>query len=507
MRVVSLPITKFEIEKYNQSFSKCKIYVAYHGENRNGDYISKRVFEDAIPTIYNIPIVGDYIEESENFGDHGGEIVVEGDSIVFKHTTVPIGMIPESARIYWETVTENDGSVHEYLVIDDAILWTGRYPEAELVRDYKFGQSMEINVLDGAFEMVAGKKLYNIKKFIFSALCILGISKTTDLNGHVEPCYESASIIAYQLNKEEFKVRFNELMNEIKKFNFDERGEKRIESMDRKGYIKKDENQSDKNGGKQMFDRSNYKLSHNQLIEEICKKIYEVKTDMDFWGEVVEVARYHYIDSDDSFVYTYDMEDEIFVKFPYTLSGDNVTIDFDAYVRVKPSWSDWEDGEDIKYSLNKEIRERFSEYAKKIQESKEEMSSSLAEKEEAILKLNTKYIKLQESVSEKDDTIAELEAKYSRIQDELREEKIKSIFDKYAVELKEFSESEIQELQKEATSYSSIDDFEQKVKAIMFDKIRRKLDAVDTYNINMGIPKKREEKNPQSIWDKFKNNK
>lgn len=56
-------------------FSKVKIRVAYTSENRNNSYIFKEAFEKALPTIYNYPIIGEFIEEVDDFGGHGGKIV------------------------------------------------------------------------------------------------------------------------------------------------------------------------------------------------------------------------------------------------------------------------------------------------------------------------------------------------------------------------------------------------------------------------------------------------
>lgn len=203
-----------EFEKINPLFSKAKIYVLYTGMNRNNSYISKESVEKAIPSIFNIPIVGEYLQESENFGGHGGKLEVNDDGIKYVQTTKPYGVVSESANIYWETVTENDGKVNEYLVVDGAYLWSGRYEEINDIVSNQYGQSMEIEIQDGKFAVIDGQETYQIDSFLFSALCILGINK--DGTGHVEPCFESASINAYSLNKEEFIDQFNQMVAELK---------------------------------------------------------------------------------------------------------------------------------------------------------------------------------------------------------------------------------------------------------------------------------------------------
>ena len=49
--------------KLNSQFTKVKIYIAYAGYNRNRTHIDKPVFEKMIPTIFNIPIVGEWRKE------------------------------------------------------------------------------------------------------------------------------------------------------------------------------------------------------------------------------------------------------------------------------------------------------------------------------------------------------------------------------------------------------------------------------------------------------------
>ncbi|EJL1642837.1 hypothetical protein NL868_004375, partial [Shigella flexneri] len=102
--------------------------------------------------------------------------------------------VSESAKVYWETITENDGSINEYLVVDGAYLWSGRYEEIDDIIANQYGQSMEIEITDGQFAVIDGQETFRIDNFLFSALCILGIEK--DGEGHVEPCFESASIRA-----------------------------------------------------------------------------------------------------------------------------------------------------------------------------------------------------------------------------------------------------------------------------------------------------------------------
>ncbi|WP_144509959.1 hypothetical protein [Bacillus sp. FJAT-22090] len=224
------------IEKINPLFSRATIRVLYTGHNRNGSYFSKESVESSIGSIYNIPIIGEYIEETDNFGGHGASIEFKDNDIKLVYSTKPYGVVPESAQVYWENVKESDGTINEYLTIDGAYLWTGRYSELNtLLEEEKFNQSMEIEIIDGSFSKIDNIETFRVDNFLFSALCILGIDK--DGEGHVEPAFESAQITTYSLDKEGFKSQFNQMIAELK-FSIKEGGTK---MEDNKTNIKQEE--------------------------------------------------------------------------------------------------------------------------------------------------------------------------------------------------------------------------------------------------------------------------
>ncbi|WP_103111008.1 hypothetical protein, partial [Brevibacillus reuszeri] len=193
------------IKQVNPLFSECNIKVLYAGANRNKSFISKQSVDRALPTIYNIPIVGEFLEKKEDFGTHGGKVEITDQEIKFVQTTKPYGVVPESATIYWQPIAEKDGVVNEYLIIEGAYLWTGRYSEASKVISNSKGQSMEIEIIKGDFNK---DKLFVVEDFVFSALCILG--------DDVEPCFESADITASNFSKDDFKHEFTTMLKELK---------------------------------------------------------------------------------------------------------------------------------------------------------------------------------------------------------------------------------------------------------------------------------------------------
>lgn len=166
--------------------------------------ITKNAVDKALPTLRNIPIVGEYSVDAKDFKGHGGAI--DMDSYDFIHTTKPYGVVPESATYSWEEVKGNDGTTREYLTIEGCYLWTGRYEEAYSVVESSKGQSMEIEVTEGRWD--EEQEAYQIDNFVFSALCILG--------DDVEPAFENANITAYSLkDKESFNKEFSQMLSDL----------------------------------------------------------------------------------------------------------------------------------------------------------------------------------------------------------------------------------------------------------------------------------------------------
>lgn len=207
---INFDLTFQDIKNVNPSFDSAKIAIAYEGKNRNMSSISKEVFETALPTIKNVPLVGRYIEDEDDFGAHDIRVVVKGDEFDVQNATVPFGVVPESAEQWWEEVTEEDGTVRNYL-FTDCLLWK-RQPGYEcLANQKKWHQSMEIDLNK---YVVDAEGYCVIEDFTYTAFCILGNS--------VEPCFESASVqltsdAAVSIYKQQFALMLADLKDEASK--------------------------------------------------------------------------------------------------------------------------------------------------------------------------------------------------------------------------------------------------------------------------------------------------
>lgn len=197
---VEYPSKVSEIVSKNRSFDSCVLRVCYPGKNQNKTSISRNAIESAIPTIYYCPIVCNYDVETDEIGGHDVDIVSGKSGFRMVHLTDPIGVIPEGATYYWETV-DDDGVEHEYLCIE-GLLWKRSPAYSKIKRDGITAQSMEIAINSG--KCVDG--IYEIYDFDFTAFCLLGDG--------IAPCFESASLETYSL--EISKARFSKMMEDLR---------------------------------------------------------------------------------------------------------------------------------------------------------------------------------------------------------------------------------------------------------------------------------------------------
>lgn len=206
------------LEKLNDEFLKCKVYICALGKNRNFSHISRESADEALYSLYNIPVIG-HLYEDENgklhMGGHDMAIVQNNNgNFIYKSLCVPYGVVPQQDDIHYEDIVEPNGDVKTYIV-GFCILWVGRYPElmdAVYSEDWLFSQSMEINVDDYA-PLEEDKNYTDLLHYTYSALCLLG--RSDDKEHNTEPCFpESHVSVSYDLAND---AKFAALMAELKK--------------------------------------------------------------------------------------------------------------------------------------------------------------------------------------------------------------------------------------------------------------------------------------------------
>lgn len=368
----------------NSSFTSGVLKVAYHGTNRNGSYISKDSFEDAIPSIFNCPIVANYNREKDDFGGHDVDIIInDKNELEMINLTQPLGVVPESANYWWETV-EEDGCIHEYLCVD-VLLWTRQEGVAHILDNQIVNQSMEISVDDGDLR----DGIYYIEKFEFTALCLLGED--------VEPCFEGASIEVFST---QLKESFANMMTDYKSL-LDEIGNsvQQAHSYELKGGVKKMDKKI-----KELFEKYSVnpdlikfevegmslediesKLKEYQLNSQVCEELRISLSDETFvetWGDYsYEVKRYSFFDFDAeiSEAYYYDRKDHCNIYgFKYTCKEDKISVDKDSKKRKKCVLVDYDDGEvipEVTFSIITDITSTFGEAFSDINKEKSELET------------------------------------------------------------------------------------------------------------------------------------
>ena len=175
--------------------SKCEIKVLYTGQNRNKSYITKEVAIAMAQTLPGTPIVGRFIENKEDYGDHGDQVIIDGDGVKFNKLTKPYGFVAPDAKIWFQEFQDTDDfgntTIREYLMTE-GYLWTEQYEECKRILDNGNPQSMELHkkTLKGHWstDTNTGIEFFIINDAMFLNLCILGED--------VEPCFEGADITA-----------------------------------------------------------------------------------------------------------------------------------------------------------------------------------------------------------------------------------------------------------------------------------------------------------------------
>ena len=369
-----------EICEVNESFDRGVLRVCYPGKNQNGSNIPKEVIERCLKTIYNCPVVCHYDRETDSLGGHDMELVkTSSGDLRLVNLTQPVGVVPESAKVWFENYQEEDGTVHEYLYTE-VLLWKRQEAYRKIKRDGITAHSMEIAVKKGM--TVDG--VYDIEDFEFTAFALIG----------VEPCYESSALEVF--SNQDFKRQMQEMMRELKE-TFSA-----VNSLTKDQHIDKS-NDSTK-GGNQVLDQKNellkkygiedaaaldfsideltieeltakleaalgalkggaepapapekpeetpedqhFELTRN-LVQEIQRALSAEKTPCQWACDHHLMERYCYEDYDQekAEVYCWDTTDWLLYGFAYAMDGDSVKIDFGSKQRKKYAIVDFTDGE------------------------------------------------------------------------------------------------------------------------------------------------------------------
>ena len=402
-------------QQINKQFALVDILLCYHGRNRNMTSMSKEVIEKALPSLYGIPIVGEYYtldDGSQDFGTHGGKIIITDDGIKYEQTTKPYGFITKEAveNASWVTITEKDGHTkHEYLKLSKNVIWKDRYEEVEKILDENYGESMEIAIDSCEYD----KDGYCvIKDFTFSAACILG----SHLDGStVIPCFESSQI-GRLFEVDSFKQEFSQMLDEYKQYEAD--GTTTV--------LNKNETNP-----------TNMKGAIKMELAKFTEILSAIKI-----GES-DVCKYRLLNVTDSKVFALDMEDYKPYGFDYAVTteedAENIVVDFESKAEMSLSATEKITEENFEEF---DIKAEIAFEADKIAETKTTENTSILEAEfnKKVDELKTSYDDLSASYAVAIKKLEEYEAKEEKAKVEKHETDVKEIFEKYSEKLGKCSE-------------------------------------------------------------------
>jgi hypothetical protein len=455
-----------DVKQINPLFSTAKVRVLYTGKNRNMSIITKEAVDKALATLPNIPVVGEFSVENEDFKGHGGAIDL--DSYKYIHTTKPYGVVPESATYEWESVQGKDGATREYLVINGVYLWTGRYEEAyDIIQNGK-GQSMEIEVTDGFWN--EEQESYQIDNFIFSALCILG--------DDVEPAFEDANITAYSLDKDSFRKEFSLMMKELKSSLSKE--EKEVDTM-LKELLEK--------YSLTMEDITAKGIDLNEIAEDqIEAKIIEV-FEIEVEGEAQKV----------------DAGEEEVEETEVTPEGEETVEETETNEepvnedeQVEEVVEEQPEGEEVEQTDEQEVEEEQLEGEEQVEEEVEAVEETVD-----VEALNTRIQELEGQLETANGELETLREFKLGVEKADHENKAQKLFNDF-----QLSEEDVEGLD---IHKFSLEEIEEKCYAILGRKMAQKKNfslAKDKGNIRIDIQNEDTEEQPKpygGLFDKFKN--
>lgn len=226
MSVATIDSPEFiKITSISPLVSKCEIKVLYVGENRNRSFITEEVATKMAQTLPGCPIVGYYIDRKEDFGDHGDQMVIDGEGVKFNKLTKPYGFVAPDSKIWFQNFNDTDefgNTVVRKYLMTEGYLWTGQFAECRRVVDQGNPQSMELcddETLKGHWstDNNRGVDFFIINDAVFSKLCILGED--------VEPCFEGASVTSPQVSSkfskdDEFVKSLFNMVQELKELTY-----------------------------------------------------------------------------------------------------------------------------------------------------------------------------------------------------------------------------------------------------------------------------------------------
>lgn len=333
-----------ELKEVNSSFDSGILRICYTGRNRNNSALSREVIEKCLPTIYNCPIVCNYDRDSGEFGGHDIEVFRDNDgSIRVVNLTQPVGIIPESSKVWFEEEEDPNGIIHEYLFAE-ALIWKRQEAYEKIRKDGITEHSMEISIRSGH----QNEDFYEIDDFEFNAFTLIG----------VEPCFEGSSLEMF--SREDTEKKYREMLCDLKAM-FSTVTPSINEDDDKTKEISTEGGETTLENAKETIEEIKtapeeavateattdtgeaFALMSN-ITEELARGLEKAEVVRKEWGEYPRY-RFENLDTEKKLVYAWDTAEWLLYGFTYEVAGDSVRIDFESKKRMKFEIVEFDEGE------------------------------------------------------------------------------------------------------------------------------------------------------------------
>ena len=206
-------IKEYSNEEKDTRYIKAKIWIMHTKQNYNNSYFSKESIEEAIPSIYNTPILT-YIEKNKDgemdASDHR-QVLEKDENGDFQYVCKErcIGVIPESSEIKFEERLCDDGICREYLTCT-GLIWTKWNDVNDLFEKQ--------NVKSQSMELDPESLVYHFEQDGYCHIDSFKFFGATVLGKYVEPAMKN-STIEVQFSKADAKSIAEEVEARINEFN------------------------------------------------------------------------------------------------------------------------------------------------------------------------------------------------------------------------------------------------------------------------------------------------
>lgn len=415
---------KFEASEDDELNLYTNLRLCHIDENRNGSSISKEVMKAAIPTAYNMPILGyiwhDDEDDKDKFASH--EFYIEDGEIVYEE--IPVGCIPESADL--KLVENENGKTY---LEGKGLIWKTYTKASEILeREENLSVSVELSV--EALSYNAKSKVMNIEDFKFTGVTILQAHR--DDGTEVKPGMEGAEITIGDFSEQNNSVfaqkqvmeMLEEINQKLSNFNIDKSEGKEDEKVD-ENVIEineetvEEEIQVEKSAEEETTEESTEETP-SEDNEEKFSKTFELSHDDIRCGLYALLAPFEETDNDwywisnvydDHFVYEGWFDQTHIFDQKYTRDGDNIAFEGDRIHMNKELLTDNELAQ-----LNA-MRSNYEELQSKLQKYEDEPKKIeiLESSDYALISDNEEFKALKDEKTHFDMSVDELTAKCNEI--------------------------------------------------------------------------------------------